>query len=109
MNDTPARRTLAGDIAARTDAYFNRTRQVVQRFGDKRVTYAVFMRRPVVFAPRLALDLLEQAAAERGVVFEIEKCHDEGAWVGAGEPMLYITGSLQHLVPLHSDYDSLTG
>ena len=50
---------LSADIAARTDSYFNRTRQIVARFGDKRVTYAVFMRRPVIAAPRLMTEWLE--------------------------------------------------
>jgi nicotinate phosphoribosyltransferase len=87
-----------------TDAYFLRTKAIVEKFGDKRVTYAVFMRRPVVFAPRLALDFLSRAAAERGTGFEIEQRHKEGAWVGSGEPMLYITGSLCHLVDLETLY-----
>jgi nicotinate phosphoribosyltransferase len=38
--------SLAADIAARTDAYFNRTRAIVQRYGDKQVTYAMFLRPP---------------------------------------------------------------
>ncbi len=50
---------LAADIAARTDSYFNRTRAIVARFGDKRVTYAVFMRRPVISAPRLMVEWLD--------------------------------------------------
>ena len=50
---------LAADIAGRTDSYFNRTRRIVARFGDKRVTYAVFMRRPVISAPRLMTEWLE--------------------------------------------------
>jgi nicotinate phosphoribosyltransferase len=54
------RRTAA--IAARTDSYFNRTKAIVARIGDCRVTYAVFLRRPVVSAPRLACDWLEQVA-----------------------------------------------
>ena len=29
--------------------------RVIGKFGDARVTYAIFMRRPVVFAPRLAI------------------------------------------------------
>ena len=45
----------SGEIERYTDHYFNRTKQVIGRFGDSRVTYAIFMRRPVVFAPRLAL------------------------------------------------------
>ena len=43
--------TLSQDIDTRTDAYFNRTRDIIARFGDKRVTYAVFLRRPVISAP----------------------------------------------------------
>ena len=38
--------TLTEDIANRTDAYFNRTRDIIARFGDKQVTYACFLRRP---------------------------------------------------------------
>jgi len=98
----PARTDLAADIAARTDAYFSRTRRVVARFGDKRVTYAVFMRRPVISAPRLMVDWLETVAAARGAGFEIEVMYPEGAWVGAGEPITYITGSLVHLSELET-------
>ena len=49
---------IEADIAARTDVYFKRTKAVVQRFGDRRVTYAIFLRRPVVSAPVLMLDWL---------------------------------------------------
>ena len=49
-----------GEIERYTDHYFNRTKQVIGKFGDCRVTYAIFMRRPVVFAPRLALEWLEE-------------------------------------------------
>ena len=59
---------LAADIAARTDAYFNRTREVIGRFGDKRVTYAVFLRRPVVSAPALMLDWLRRVAQAVDVI-----------------------------------------
>ena len=90
------------DMAARTDAYFNRTRRIVARFGDKRVTYAVFMRRPVVSAPRLMLDWLERAAAARDTRFDIELLRPEGSWVGAGEPLAYLTGSLVALSDLET-------
>ena len=93
---------LAADIAARTDSYFNRTRQVVARFGDKRVTYAVFLRRPVISAPRLMVEWLDIAAASRGTKFDIELMYEEGAWVGAGEPLVYITGSLVQLSDLET-------
>jgi len=50
-------------IPAWTDHYFLRTKKAVQRFGDKHVTYALFMRRPVVSAPRLAIDWLNAILA----------------------------------------------
>ena len=79
---------LNADIAARTDVYFNRTRTVVERFGDVRVTYAVFLRRPVISAPRLMLDWLAAVAEARGTSFDVEVTHPEGQWVGAGEPLV---------------------
>ena len=90
------------DIAARTDTYFNRTRAIVETFGDVRVTYAIFLRRPVVSAPALMLEWLQAVAAERGQVFAIELLHEEGAWVGAGEPLVYVTGSFAALADLET-------
>lgn len=87
-----------------TDHYFLRTKQIVGRFGDQTVTYAVFMRRPVLYAARLMLDWLDFVAAERGVRFQVEQNFKEGDWVGAGEPMMYLTGSLYHLVDLETIY-----
>ena len=89
-------------LAARTDSYFLKAKAIVGRFGDRQTTYAVFLRRPVVCAPRLAIEFLENAAAERGSRFEIELNHPEGALVGAGEPILYVTGPLLHLVDLET-------
>jgi nicotinate phosphoribosyltransferase len=89
-------------LAARTDSYFLKAKAIVGRFGDRQATYAVFMRRPVVCTPRLAIAFLEDAAVGRGVRFDIELNHPEGALVGAGEPLLYITGSLFHLVDLET-------
>ena len=96
------RADFAADIAARTDSYFNRTRRIVAQFGDKRATYAVFMRRPVIAAPRLMVEWLQTAAASRGTRFDIELMYPEGAWVGAGEPLAYIAGSLMHLSDLET-------
>ncbi len=89
--------SLTDDIANRTDAYFNRTRDIISRFGDKRVTYAVFLRRPVISAPRIMVDWLRAVAAEQGFAVELDVTHPEGTWVGAGEPLVYVTGSFQHL------------
>ena len=93
----PPPRDLIEDVSWRTDAYFNRTREVIARFGDMPVTYAMFMRRPVVSAPRLMLDWLSEIAAARGARFHYDVVHPEGEWVGAGEPIAYVTGSFQAL------------
>ncbi len=90
------------DIAARTDTYFNRTRAIVEKFGDARVTYAIFLRRPVVSAPALMLEWMEAVARERGQKFDIELLHPEGDWVGAGEPLVYVTGSFAALADLET-------
>ena len=89
-------------LAARTDSYFLKTKAIVERFGDRPATYAVFMRRPVISAPRFAVDFLESQADERGTRFTIELNHPEGAWAGAGEPICYVTGSLFHLADLET-------
>jgi nicotinate phosphoribosyltransferase len=102
--DGGAGSSRTGDLPARTDQYFLNTKAIVERHGDRAVTYAVFMRRPVVSAPRLMLEFLEGAAAERGTRFEIELMHPEGARVGAGQPIVYLTGSLAHLVDLETLY-----
>ncbi len=93
---------LEADIAARTDSYFSRTKRIVAKFGDKQVVYAVFLRRPVICAPRLMLEWLTAAADERGTRFGIDLMHQEGDWVGAGEPIVYVTGSMFHLSDLET-------
>ncbi len=85
-----------------TDKYFLKTRDVVRRFGDVQATYAYFMRRPVIFTPRLALEWLREMEQARGTRFEVDLCYVEGDWVGAGEPLMYITGSMTQLVDLET-------
>lgn len=85
-----------------TDTYFKHTRNVVQKHGDVEVVYAVFMRRPVTFAGRLAVEWLQAMADARGAKIKIDQPYQEGAWVGAGEPMLYITGPFSALVDLET-------
>lgn len=90
------------DIAAWTDVYFRRTKKAVGHFGDCRATYALFMRRPVVSAPRPAVDWLQAVAAQRGFEIDIDCRYPEGKWVGAGEAIMYVAGSLYHLVDLET-------
>ncbi|HYI81913.1 MAG TPA: nicotinate phosphoribosyltransferase [Acetobacteraceae bacterium] len=102
MAEVSKGRAADAEVPARTDAYFNRTRSVVARFGDARVTYAVFLRRPVVSAPRLMLDWMQAVAATRRTAFDIEVMHPEGTWVGAGDPILYLSGSFRELADLET-------
>jgi nicotinate phosphoribosyltransferase len=92
------------DIPSLTDHYFTRTKEIVSRFGDRTVTYAVFMRRPVIFAPKLAVDWLHEVAEARAARFDIDLHHKEGDWVGAGEVLLTISGSMRTLVDLETLY-----
>lgn len=105
MNDKPRASAIgpgADEISRWTDRYFLKTKETVGRFGDKRVTYAVFMRRPVIFTPRPMVDWLTRMAEERGVTFQLDLNYREGEWAGAGEPLLYVTGSFYHLVDLET-------
>lgn len=97
-------RPAAGDVERWTDRYFLKTKQTIGRFGDKTVCYAVFMRRPVIFTPRLMVRWLEQVMAARQIDVRIDLNYNEGDWVGAGEPLIYISGSFYHLVDLETLY-----
>ena len=102
LQDPGSDSEIETEITDWTDHYFLRTKAAVENFGDVKATYAVFMRRPVVSAPRLAIEWLEKVARTRGVQFDIELRYAEGKWVGAGEPIMYITGPLLHLVDLET-------
>jgi len=106
MNDTPKANghlvPSEPDVPRWTDKYFTRTKDIVARFGDVPVTYAVFMRRPVVSAPRLTVEWLQSMERARKADIKIEVNYEEGRWVGAGEPLLYLSGSLHELVDLET-------
>jgi nicotinate phosphoribosyltransferase len=107
-NDKPGKESgpvsgpASAQVADWSDQYFLKTKATVAQFGDVTVTYAIFMRRPVISAPRLALDWLRRIAAERHTEFQIDLQYDEGRWVGAGEPIMYVTGSFVHLADLET-------
>lgn len=89
-------------ITARTDSYFNRTKEIVGHFGDCQVTYVFFIRRPVISAPGIALEWLKNVMKARNALYTVELIHPEGEWIGAGEPIMYITGSFLHLADLET-------
>lgn len=92
------------DIELRTDHYFKLTKKVVEKHGDIDVTYAVFMRRPVIYCPKLAMDWITSVVKSRGQEIHISECFNEGAWVGAGEALMYIKGKLSVLADLETIY-----
>lgn len=98
MKQTPA----LNEIALYTDKYFSNTKKIVAHFGDKKVTYAVFMRRPIIFAPQIAVSWLEKIAQEKNISLKIKTLYQEGDWIGSGEPMLYYAGSFAELVELET-------
>jgi nicotinate phosphoribosyltransferase len=90
------------DVPLWTDKYFSNTKKLIEHFGDTEVTYVFFLRRPVLSAIRLAVEWIETQAANRGIHVSIEKMHEEGEWVGAGEPLMYLSGSFSLIVELET-------
>ena len=85
-----------------TDRYFLRTKEIVSKFGDTEVTYAIFMRRPVLSAISPAMDWLQEIIKKRKGNITINRLFNEGDYVGAGEPLVYISGSMSNLVDLET-------
>ena len=85
-----------------TDTYFRNTRRIVEANGDCEVEYAVFMRRPVTYAGRLAIEWLQAMARHRDVTIEVDQPHVEGAWVGSGEVLCFLRGPFSALVDLET-------
>lgn len=84
------------DVQAWTDKYFTRTAQIVEAYGDKEVTYAVFIRRPCRMACGLAITWLKNMG------HVAIPAHEEGALVGAGDPLFFLQGSFQQLAELET-------
>ena len=47
-------------VRTRTDKYFTKSREIVEKFGDRTVTYGVFMRRRVICAINPAIEALRE-------------------------------------------------
>ena len=94
--------SFRGHRAELKDKYFLRARSIIERFGDCEVTYAIFLRRPVLAALRPARQWLEKTLLARGGSIRIIEPFTEGARVGAGEPLLFIQGQFSQLVELET-------
>lgn len=102
MSDFDSTGPSPDELPGLTDTYFRNTQRVVEANGDCEVEYAVFMRRPVTYAGRLAISWLQAMARHRGALVEVEEPHVEGAWVGSGEALCFIRGPFAALVDLET-------
>ena len=102
MSDFDSTGPSPEELPGLTDTYFRNTQRIVESHGDCEVEYAVFMRRPVTYAGRLAVTWLQAMATHRGATVEVEEPHVEGAWVGSGEVLCYIRGPFAVLVDLET-------
>ena len=91
-------------INSQTDNYFLKTKKIISKFCDKQVTYAIFLRRPGILAIKMAVDWIKFVASKRKIKIILKSPYKEGDWFGAGEPILYITGSMKNLVDLETLY-----
>jgi nicotinate phosphoribosyltransferase len=89
-------------LRQRTDKYFSKSREVVERFGDRTVTYGVFLRHGVICAVNPAVDLLRQYYPENVEPLRITRLYEEGAFVPDQKPMFTYTGSFAALVELET-------
>lgn len=89
-------------VRARTDKYFTKTRQVLEKFGDMPVTYGVFMRRRVLCAVQPAVDFLEQHYPSTGTPLRIDRLYEEGAAVPDQKPLFTYCGSFAALSELET-------
>jgi nicotinate phosphoribosyltransferase len=89
-------------LRARTDKYFTKSREVVEKFGDTTVTYGVFLRHGVVCAVNPAIEFLRQYYPERAEPLRITRLYEEGAFVPDQKPIFTYTGSFAALLELET-------
>jgi nicotinate phosphoribosyltransferase len=89
-------------LRARTDKYFTKTREIVERFGDTPVTYGVFLRHGVICAVNPAIDLLRQSYPDNAIPLRITRLYEEGAFVPDQKPIFTYTGSFAALAELET-------
>jgi nicotinate phosphoribosyltransferase len=89
-------------VRTRTDKYFSKSSAVVEKFGDKTVTYGVFMRRRVICAINPAIELLRDCYPATATPLRITRLYEEGAYVPDGKPIFTYTGSFANLLELET-------
>jgi nicotinate phosphoribosyltransferase len=97
-----AKRDRSDYVRARTDKYFSKSREIIEAFGDRQVTYGVFMRRGVICSVNPALELLRDLYPEQASPLKITRQYEEGAFVPDQKPMFAYSGSFAALVELET-------
>lgn len=85
-------------VQNRTDKYFSKSRRIAEKFGDKQVSYGVFMRRPIIAAPKLAIDFIWSKNSNAQIIQHVE----EGTICDPQTKTLTIKGSFTDLVELET-------
>jgi nicotinate phosphoribosyltransferase len=89
-------------VHERTDKYFSKTRAIVEKFGDKTVTYGVFLRRGVICAVNPAIEVLRQYYPQEAPPLHITRLYEEGSFVPDKKPIFTYTGSYAALAELET-------
>ena len=89
-------------LKRRTDKYFSKSRQIVEKFGDRTVTYGVFLRRGVICAVNPAIDVLRSHYSAKAEPLRITRLYEEGAFVPDQKALFTYTGSFAALVELET-------
>src|SRR6059036_2760706 len=89
-------------LKRRTDKYFSKSRQIVEKFGDRPVTYGVFLRRGVICAVNPAIDVLRSYYSAKAEPLRITRLYEEGAFVPDQKALFTYTGSFAALVELET-------
>lgn len=93
-----AKKNTPNYVRDRTDKYFTKTRNIVEQFGERIVEYGVFMRRDVIVATQLAVDLIMEHCPEA----EVTQHFEEGTLVPPKTKVLTIKGPFSKLVELET-------
>ncbi len=89
-------------ITNNTDVYFTKTKKIVEHNGDKKVIYAVFLRKDIIYSCKLAIDLIKNYAIDNGFDINIYENYKEGDFVKAEKCLFFIEGSLIALSELET-------
>ena len=91
-----------GEIERYTDHYFNRTKQVIGQLRRQPRDLRHLHAPSGGVRAAAGAGWLQETGRSRNTAVDLDLRYNEGKWVGAGEPMMYITGSFFHLVDLET-------